>query len=348
MTSNSNSCFRSNQPASGRVASRPTSGTSWLKSVRNLVFLFLFACLGGGFAVRGSAGEPSSFQLRATALVDGAGVFAEQVIRSEPSLSALRLCDAPAFGKTTVLTRAQLGELLTAAAPGLTTTNWSGTESVRISRRTRSLNESDVLALLTTSLQRDYVKDKGELELRFSRPWTAPIVPDESLTVNILDVPTAGVTPSFIIRFEIRTERETISTLQAAVQGRIWREVWTAHSTLKRGTSVADADLVRERRDVVNIRESLAEFSAGDQSLELAEAVQANAPLLARCIKPRTVLRRGQIVLARVQDGVLNVSMKVEVLEDGAPGQNIRVRNPVSRRDLSGRVLDGQTVVVQL
>ena len=88
-------------------------------------------------------------------------MFADQVIQADSSLTAIRLCDAPAFGKTTVLTRAQVGELLAAAAPGLTTTNWSGAGSVRISRRTRSLNESDVITLLTAALQRDYVKDKG-------------------------------------------------------------------------------------------------------------------------------------------------------------------------------------------
>jgi len=230
----------------------------------------------------------------------------------------------------------------------LMVTNWGGAEAVRITRRARALTESDILALLTTSLQRDYVKDKGELELRFSRPWTAPNVPDEALKVNVLDLPTMGVTPSFIIRFEIHTERETVSTLQVAVQARVWRDVWTARSMVKRGELVAGADLVHERRDVVNVRESLADFTAGDTTLEFAESVQANAVLLARTVKPRTVVRRGQMVVAQVQDGALHVSLKVEVLEDGAPGQNIRVRNPISRRDLSGKVLDEQTVLIPL
>ena len=343
-----NFCFRSTRLGSAGRASRPTGRTSRVKSSRNLVFLFLFACLGGGFALRASAGEPSSFQVRATVSVDGAGIFADQVIQSDPPLAALRLGDAPAFGKATVLTRSQLGELLAAAAPGLAVTNWGGAEAVRIARRARSLSESDILALLTTSLQRDYVKDKGELELRFSRPWTPPNVPDEALKVNVLDLPTLGVTPSFIIRFEIHTERETVSTLQVAVQARVWRDVWTAHSMVKRGELVAGADLVHERRDVVNVRESLAEFTAGDASLEFAESVQANALLLARTVKPRTVVRRGQMIVAQVQEGALNVSLKVEALEDGAPGQSIRVRNPISRRDLSGKVLDEQTVLIPL
>lgn len=332
----------------GGTAARPVRTGCGRKPTRIYVFLFLFACLGGGFAGRVCAGEPSSFQLRSAALVDGAGLFADQLIQSTPALAALRLGDAPVFGQAVTLTRAQLTELLAVAAPDLAVTNWSGAASIRVSRRARRLDESDVLALLNAALQRDYVKDKGELDLRFARPWVAPSVPDEALTVRLSDLPALGVTPSFIARFEVRTERETVGTFQAAVQARIWREVWTARSMIKRGVSVADADLVRERRDVANLRDALADFAAGDATLEFAESVQANAPLLARAVKPRTVVRRGQLIIARVQDGVLNVSLKVEALEDGAPGQNIRVRNLLSRRDLSGRVLDAQTVLIPL
>jgi flagella basal body P-ring formation protein FlgA len=44
----------------------------------------------------------------------------------------------------------------------------------------------------------------------------------------------------------------------------------------------------------------------------------------------------------------LMITLKVEALEDGAAGQVIRVRNPISRRDLRGKVLDEQNVLVSL
>jgi flagella basal body P-ring formation protein FlgA len=40
--------------------------------------------------------------------------------------------------------------------------------------------------------------------------------------------------------------------------------------------------------------------------------------------------------------------MKVVALEDGAPGQNIRLRNPVSQHNLTGTVLNGQTIAISL
>lgn len=212
-------------------------------------------------------------------------------------------------------------------------------------------SESDALALLTDSLQRDYVKDKGELELRFIRPWSAQKISNGPVFVKILEVPSTGVAPSFIIRFELRTADTLVGTFTMAAQARIWQEVWVAHTTLKRGDPLADADVVRERRDVLNIRDALADFSdspAERDSLELAESVQAGAPLLARMLKPRTVLHRGQMADAVVRDGALSINMKVEVLEDGAPGDIIRARNPLSRRNLSGKVLNEQTILISL
>lgn len=214
--------------------------------------------------------------------------------------------------------------------------------------RERHFAEADLLELLTATLQQEYVKDKGQLELRLTQPWKTRTVPDEPLTLKIIDLPTLGVTPQCIVRFELRAAHESLGIWQVPVQARVWREVWVAHSALQRGELVSDADITRERRDILSLREALAEFAAGDATLATAEPLQAGAPLLARSVKVRPVLHRGQIAEALIQDGTLSVSMKVEVLEDGAPGQIIRARNVQSRRDIRGKVLNEQTILLSL
>ena len=211
-----------------------------------------------------------------------------------------------------------------------------------------AFTESNALALLTATLQRDYVQDKGRLDLSFTQPWTAPMLPAEPLTMKILELPTVGVTPSCIVRFQLDADGKTLGVWQATVQAHVWREVWVAHSNLRRGDLISGADIVRDRRDVLNLHEALADFPASDPSLELAEPVPAGVPLLARMVRPRTVIHRGQMTDALIQDGALSITMKVEALEDGAPGQIIRARNPVSQRYLTGRVLDGRTIRIYL
>ena len=307
------------------------------------MFLFLIS-----FAVRVNASDATTFSLFSVVQTGGEGVFLQQLVKAASPLPALKLCDSPAFGKITELTRAQVNNLIATAAPDLATTNWSGAATIRISRRAREFSETEMLAQLTATLQHDYVKDKGELELSLTQPWTAPIIPDEPITLKILELPTAGVTPAFIVRFEVHTAHETVGAWQASVKAQVWREVWVAHSSLQRGVPVAEADIARERRDVVNIRKAFAEFEAGKDSLEIAEFVTANAPLFAEEIRPKVVIHRGQTAEAQLDDGALSIRMKVVALEDGAPGQNIRLRNPTSQHNLNGTVLDDHTITISL
>jgi flagella basal body P-ring formation protein FlgA len=312
-----------------------------------LGFSFLFGCLFRGF-VFAQAAEPSAFQLRAAAQTDGMGIFLNEIVDTSAALPALRLCDSPAFGKSATFTREQIAGFLRDAGSDLIATNWTGPTSIRVTRRTRAFTEADLVHLLTETLQQNFVKDKGELELRLTRPWTELQLPDEPLTMKILEQPTAGVTACFITRFEIRTAREGVGVWQTSTQAHIWREVWVAHSPIKRGETLYNADVVRERRDVLPVRDALADFDAQDTTLEFSEPIVTGNVILDRTLKPRAVLHRGQVAQALMQDGALSITMKVEVLEDGVAGQTIRARNPVTRRDVSGKVVNDQTILLTL
>jgi flagella basal body P-ring formation protein FlgA len=211
-----------------------------------------------------------------------------------------------------------------------------------------AFTQSDLVTMLTSALQQEYVKDKGELELRITQPWATHNISNESVTIKILEMPTMGVTSSFIVRFELQAADKTIGSWQVPVQAHVWRETWVAHSMLKRGDLIADADVARERRDMLTIHEPLAEFSPSDSTLEIAEPVGVGAPLFARSIKLVPVIHRGQMVTALIDDGSLSVQMKVEALEDGSPGQIVRARNQQSLRDIRGKVLNDQTILVSL
>ena len=324
------------------------SGTPIRKlSARALRCLLLWACLGGSFASSIRAGEAPPLQLLAVAPVSADGIFLPQIFSSAEPLPAVRLADAPAFGKNLVLTRARICELLAANAPGVGT-NFSGPDAIKITRRTRTFSDSDLLGLLTGRLQQDYIKDRGQLELRLGQPWASLLVPDEPLALAVTEIPSAGVTPGFIVRFTLRAGNETLGNWSANVKASLWREVWVASEQLKRGDAVAPASFLRERRDVLVLREPLADFAGNEDALEIAEPVPAGQPLLARMVRARAVVHRGQRADALVQDGAMSVRTRVDILDDGAPGQIVHARNAVTHRDLTGTVLNDRTILVSL
>lgn len=307
-------------------------------------------CLSLGLALAvAAADEPVGWSLLPAVQVDATGIHFDQIVAGAPAgVPHLRLAPAPSAGRMLSYTPAQLNELLRQTAPELVCSNWTGAAQLKITRRTRDLSEADLKELLTASLQQDYVKERGDLELRFLRPVAPANIIDEPLTVKLLDLPSAGVTANFNARFELRAGDEVAGTWQIPVQARIWREVYVAAGSLKRGQSVRDAEITRERRDLLTTRDALTDLDLDDTSLELAENIRPGMPLTSRSIRVRAIVHRGKLADAIINDGALTVSVKVEILEEGVPGQTVRVRNLKSRKEFRGKVQNEETIYVSL
>jgi flagella basal body P-ring formation protein FlgA len=301
-------------------------------------------------APRAFAGEPADFQLLAEAKVDAAGIFLNQIVRpsAHATLPTLRLAQAPLLGQTISLSRRQIIALAAPAIPALDSTNWSGPDSVRVSRLTRPLAEAELSDLLRAALQRDYVGGDGVLEIHLTKPWQTTNAPVEPITLQITDLPPAGLLPNLVAGFELWSGKERLGAWQLPLQARLWRDLPVAHSPLLRGQLLRQADLALERRDVLTQREACIPFPVADPWLETVSSVQAGTPIWTHLVRQRPVLHRGQIVDALFQDGSLSIRLKVESLEDGALGQTVRVLNPKTRRELYGKIQTQDLVLIAL
>lgn len=316
------------------------------------ILSFLFILAQCGLAQIARADEPVVWQLLPQAQVDSSGIFLNQLIlpsaTSVVPLPQIRLAPAPNLGQTFSFSRDQITELVRKHCPELFTSNWSGATQIRVSRRTRQFIDSELTELLTATLQREFVKDHGELEIHLTRQWVPIAVPDETLTAKVFDLPATGINPNCVVRCELWNGKERVGDWQLTIQASVWRDVPVAHSPLIRGQLLRDADITLERRDVLVLRDAYLNFSHADETLQLAENIPAGLPVLNRSVRIRPVILRGQLVEGLYQDGSLSISLKVETLEDGLPGQTVRVRNPKTKRELYGKVQNEQTVLIAL
>jgi len=215
-------------------------------------------------------------------------------------------------------------------------------------RPPRRFEEEELRQLLTSALARRRAEDGSEWEINLTRPWTPITVPDEPLTLEILEPSLNRITANCILRFELRAAQKTVGNWQTVVQIHQWRPVLVAHTNLRRGMLLREEDFAQERRDLLTLREPLIELPARLADYELAETVSAGAVLTVHAIKLKPAVARGQLADAIIREGAMVISLKVEVLEEGVPGQTVRVRNPQSRRELRGKVLDEQTISIPL
>ena len=289
-----------------------------------------------------------NLEMEGIAQVDSQGIYLDQIVKTNltTTIPHVKLAEAPVLGQSISWTRAQARTLAESVLPELKSIEWIGTEKIRITRKTRLLGDQEVREMVAQTLQRESIKGRGELELRFARPWTTVRVPDETLEVKLMDLPAFGVSPQFILRFELKTRKESAGTWQVLCQAQVWADVYVAASSLRRGQNLLATDITRERRDMLAAREALTALPDSLESLEVTEAVPAGQPLTIRSLRIRPLVFRGDVVDGFVTDGAMTISLKVEVLQEASSGQMTRVRNPISKRELKGKVQNDRSVQV--
>jgi flagella basal body P-ring formation protein FlgA len=296
-----------------------------------------------------SANESATWPLGTEAKVDSRGIFLRNVVAPNftATLPEVRIADAPPFGRAVVYTRNQLNDLLAKAAPEIIPM-WSGPERIRIVRRSRVMDETEMRQMLSATLQNDQVRQRGELEIRFVRSWGPITVPDEPLALRIVDLPNTGISGQFIVRCELKAGEEIVGNWQINLNAKIWRDVWVARSALMRGQTLISADIGQERRDLLTCKEAMTTLPAEMSAYDIAESLTGGTILTARSLMQRPIIKRGKTLDALVKDGPLQILVKVEALEDGLPGQILRVRNLKSRHEFRGKVENEETVSVNL
>ncbi len=117
------------------------------------------------------------------------------------------------------------------------------------------------------------------------------------------------------------------------------RRVVVANQTLRAG-SIASRDLLRE----VDVPAQGVELQAVSairevENSELVRDVQAGTPLRSFDVRRAVVVKQGQLVLLTVGQGNgFSITARVEALQDGKIGDQIRLKNPDSGRLLTGIV----------
>ena len=306
--------------------------------------------MGWGPSSSFGAADGGIWVMATQAQVDSTGIFLDQLLTRGGTNKSMhvRLADAPPVGRLLTLPRAQVQTLVGAVLPEVAEEGWGGAAVIQIVRKTRPLAEAEILQALHGHLLKNAVRDQGELEIRFLRAWNPVTIADESYALRVADLPQGGLVSTFQLRFELVAGRESLGTWQVGLEARLFRNVWVARQQLRRGEPVAEDDFTLERRDVLRTRDVLTEDVDLSHGWQMVENLTPGQPALRRSLQPRAVIQRGQLVDATLKDGQISISLKAEVLDSGVPGQLIRLRNPISRKEIRGKVINEQMVQIQM
>lgn len=119
--------------------------------------------------------------------------------------------------------------------------------------------------------------------------------------------------------------------------------VWVARNSIANGSALQATHWQREMRDIASLPAS----AIRDDDLSGYQArmtIAAGAVLTQALVAGKTVIKRGQSLSLRANQGNIAITASVEALENGAIGDRIRVRNPGSGRVVEAEVIEADVV----
>ena len=132
----------------------------------------------------------------------------------------------------------------------------------------------------------------------------------------------------------------------AAVPTPVKRWVLVAKVPLQRGMMLNETHVSREQVDTPNMPVNVLEQASEVMHVEVVRDVRPGTPLRSQDIRPTVLVKKGQMVLLSVgQAQGFQISARVEAMQDGRFGEQIKLKNRDSGRELSGRVQGPNQVV---
>jgi flagella basal body P-ring formation protein FlgA len=261
-------------------------------------------------------------------------------------LAALSLGSAPAADESRTLDGAAVLEAVRRQAGGLDGITYTIPRTVRVRRAMQEVPERVVRAAVERFLADTFGAAAADAVIR-DVELSAPLrVPAGSYETRI--VPPPGVAPLGRVRLELEIVMDDHRVKSTWVSADIALNgyVVVARRPIARGEKLAAEDLTLDRCDLSRAGRGVVSELADATGLVAQVPLAPFAPIKREQLAAPAAVHRGDAVLLVAERGPLRITAAGEAREDAGIGQQVRVVNRMSRKDLIGHVVDGNTVAV--
>ena len=304
--------------------------------------------MSGFFAVLLALGQAeAAFTLNTTCEVSGDGVYLADLVDSKAgeAVPAILVDVSPSWGTVRKYSANELIKLINEKAQGVKVIASEPDQQTTLRRKSRSMDSSQILELLKSELLKSPLFDEGELEMELIRPWKPMLVPDGALEMRMLTKINYR-TSQTSLRFQLMDGGVPFGVFSAAVKISLWKDAWVATRQITRGTLLPEAKLKKQRHNMIKVRQDLWGGNPSDGRFWFQENISPGRLIYDKAVVMKPVVRRGNLAKAIITTGPLLVSTNVKVLEDGAPGEVVRVQNVRTRKEIIGEVIDEKTIKI--
>ena len=219
-------------------------------------------------------------------------------------------------------------------------------ERIVIERRKRVITRAQIEEIVRGHVLSGVSGKPDDVAIQLMGLEELPALPEGVLTWEILtpfNDPATGTT-GLTIQFYVDGNKAQSVRVTSRVQ--VFQRVVCASRTLKRNDVITLDDIQQVRTDVAQHPERF--LTDADQVVgkRLMMDVVKNQPIGVQILDKAVTVKRGTAVVILYQQEGLKLTAKGQAKEDGSVGDLVRIANADSKRTLSCRVVDPQTVVL--
>ena len=219
-------------------------------------------------------------------------------------------------------------------------------ERIVIERRKRVITRAQIEEIVRGHVLSGVSGKPDDVAIQLMGLEELPTLPEGVLTWEILtpfNDPATGTT-GLTIQFYV--DGNKAQSVRVASRVQVCQRVVCASRTLKRNDVITVDDIQQVRTDVAQHPERF--LTDADQVVgkRLMMDVVKNQPIGVQILDKAVTVKRGTAVVILYQQEGLKLTAKGQAKEDGSVGDLVRIANADSKRTLSCRVVDPQTVVL--
>ena len=320
-----------------------------MRSCRNLVAVAV--TLGALAATAHAVAVPGKIVVAPEAVVAGDTVRLTDIASLDGdgarALGDVVLSTAPGAGESRTLDGAQVLAAITRAAGTLDGLTYRIPAQVRVRRATQDIGEPAVRQIVERFVGEMLGARAGDAVVRTIELPGRIQIPAGSYDARVVMPPGAPLLGRVRLQLELALDGKPVKRVWVTCDIGVYGPVVVAVHPVARGEELAADDLEVDRRDLSQVpRGTLSELREAVGRVARA-SIAPNAPLRQEQLQTPAAVHRGDAVVLIAERGALRITAPGEVREEGGIGDQVRVVNRMTKRELFGRVVDGSTVGVE-
>lgn len=255
------------------------------------------------------------------------------------ALVQLPIGRAPAAGQGVTLEREALAGWIQQRLRLPAVLSWSGPEQVRVVAGSRIVSGDQVAAAAGDTLRAWLAarSDRSDVQLAWSpRDVEAPAAGHVRLQPRPLAQ--SPLRSRMVVWVDVWVADRFVRTVPVSFAVQAWRDAPVAAAPLQAGAPLVPEQLARRPVDVAAL-DGAPLAQPGGEPARVRRNVAAGEALRARDVAAAPAVARGQWASLRSGEGAVVSETRVEVLQDGRPGDSVRVRQPGAMAQVTARVL---------